>query len=121
MGSYRDKVIDRTDVIVIVSNQAHGIPKNRNFRMLKTIVLWTAVLLTIGIVVLAAAYFRDMRYAYERVLATGTVIRSPYNGELAKSNGELVAKAAELVRLVGGEVATIAEVREILQLGSASS
>jgi uncharacterized protein (DUF849 family) len=43
------------------------------------------------------------------------------NGELAKSNGELVAKAAELVRLVGGEVATIAEVREILQLGSASS
>jgi pimeloyl-ACP methyl ester carboxylesterase len=78
MGSYRDKVIDRTDVIVIVSNQAHGIPKNRNFRMLKTIVLWTAVLLTIGIVVLAAAYFRDMRYAYVRVLATGTVIRSPY-------------------------------------------
>lgn len=38
------------------------------------------------------------------------------NGELAKSNGECVEKAAELVRFIGGEVATIAEAREILQL-----
>jgi uncharacterized protein (DUF849 family) len=38
------------------------------------------------------------------------------NGDLAQSNGELVGKAAELVRLVGGEVATIAEARTILQL-----
>lgn len=38
------------------------------------------------------------------------------DGELAKSNGECVAKAAELVRFIGGEVATIAEAREILQL-----
>jgi uncharacterized protein (DUF849 family) len=38
------------------------------------------------------------------------------DGELAKSNGECVAKAAELVRFIGGEVATIAEAREMLQL-----
>lgn len=37
-------------------------------------------------------------------------------GELAKSNGELVAKAAELVHLIGGEVASPSEAREILQL-----
>ena len=37
-------------------------------------------------------------------------------GQLARSNGELVGKAAELVRLVGGEVATVAEAREMLQL-----
>ncbi len=39
-------------------------------------------------------------------------------GQLAQSNGELVAKAAELVRLVGGEVASVAEARELLQLFS---
>lgn len=38
------------------------------------------------------------------------------NGELAKSNGECVEKAAELIRFIGGEVATIAEAREILQI-----
>lgn len=38
------------------------------------------------------------------------------NGELAKSNGELVAKAAELVQLIGSEVASIAEARKMLQL-----
>jgi uncharacterized protein (DUF849 family) len=37
-------------------------------------------------------------------------------GQLAKSNGELVARAAELVRLVGGEVASVAEARELLDL-----
>ncbi len=37
-------------------------------------------------------------------------------GQLARSNGELVAKAAELVRLVGGEVASVAEARETLGL-----
>ncbi len=37
-------------------------------------------------------------------------------GQLARSNGELVARAAELVRLVGGEVATVGEAREILAL-----
>jgi len=37
-------------------------------------------------------------------------------GQLARSNGELVAKAAELVRLVGGEVATVEEAREMLEL-----
>ena len=37
-------------------------------------------------------------------------------GQLARSNGELVARAAELVRLVGGEVATVGEAREILGL-----
>ena len=37
-------------------------------------------------------------------------------GQLAQSNGELVAKAAELVRLVGGEVASVGEAREMLQL-----
>jgi 3-keto-5-aminohexanoate cleavage enzyme len=40
-------------------------------------------------------------------------------GEMASSNGELVAKAAQIIRLIGGEVASIAEAREILQLGSA--
>jgi uncharacterized protein (DUF849 family) len=39
------------------------------------------------------------------------------NGDLAKSNGELVAKAAEMVRLVGGDVATVAEARALLNLG----
>lgn len=38
------------------------------------------------------------------------------NGEMARSNGELTAKAAELVRLIGREVATIAEARDQLQL-----
>lgn len=38
------------------------------------------------------------------------------DGELAASNGELVAKAAELVRMIGGEVATITEARQILRL-----
>ncbi|RIK13200.1 MAG: 3-keto-5-aminohexanoate cleavage protein, partial [Anaerolineae bacterium] len=37
-------------------------------------------------------------------------------GELARSNGELVAKAADLVRLIGGEVATVGEAREMLDL-----
>ena len=37
-------------------------------------------------------------------------------GQLARSNGELVARAAELVRLVGGEVASVAEARELLEL-----
>jgi 3-keto-5-aminohexanoate cleavage enzyme len=40
-------------------------------------------------------------------------------GEMASSNGELVAKAAQIIRLIGGEVASTAEAREILQLGSA--
>lgn len=38
------------------------------------------------------------------------------NGEMAKSNGELVEKAAELVRNIGREPATIAETREWLKL-----
>lgn len=38
------------------------------------------------------------------------------NGELAKSNGECVAQAVELIRIVGGEPATIAEARQILQI-----
>ncbi len=37
-------------------------------------------------------------------------------GQLAQSNGELVAKAAELVRLVGGEVASATEARKMLDL-----
>jgi len=37
-------------------------------------------------------------------------------GRLAQSNGELVARAAELVRLVGGAVASVGEAREMLQL-----
>jgi len=37
-------------------------------------------------------------------------------GQLARSNGELVAKAAELVDMLGGEVATIAEARQMLEL-----
>ncbi|HEX7973833.1 MAG TPA: 3-keto-5-aminohexanoate cleavage protein [Anaerolineales bacterium] len=37
-------------------------------------------------------------------------------GRLAPSNGALVAKAAELVRLIGGEVASIAETRGLLNL-----
>jgi uncharacterized protein (DUF849 family) len=42
-------------------------------------------------------------------------------GQLAQSNGELVARAAELVRLVGGEVASVAEARAILQLDRSTS
>jgi uncharacterized protein (DUF849 family) len=37
-------------------------------------------------------------------------------GVLARSNGELVAKAASLVHMLGGEVASMAEAREVLQL-----
>jgi uncharacterized protein (DUF849 family) len=37
-------------------------------------------------------------------------------GELAQSNGQLVEKAATMIRLIGGEVASIAEAREMLQL-----
>jgi len=38
------------------------------------------------------------------------------DGEPARSNGELVGNAAALVRLAGGDVATITEARAILQL-----
>ena len=38
------------------------------------------------------------------------------NGDLALSNGALVEKAAELVRLTGGEVASVTEARQILRL-----
>ena len=37
-------------------------------------------------------------------------------GEMAKSNGELIAAAADLVRMVGGEPATIAEAREMMDM-----
>ena len=37
-------------------------------------------------------------------------------GEMARSNGDLVAKAVALVRELGGEVASVAEARQILQL-----
>lgn len=38
------------------------------------------------------------------------------NGDLALSNGQSVEKAAQLVQLTGGSVASIAEAREILQM-----
>ena len=38
------------------------------------------------------------------------------SGDMAKSNGELVEKAAQLVRLVGREVATVDEARTLLSL-----
>ncbi len=38
-------------------------------------------------------------------------------GEMARSNGDLVAKAAHLIRELGGEVASVEEARAILQLG----
>lgn len=38
------------------------------------------------------------------------------NGDMAKSNGELIDAAATLVRMVGTEPATIEEAREIMQL-----
>jgi 3-keto-5-aminohexanoate cleavage enzyme len=41
-------------------------------------------------------------------------------GELAPSNGALVAKAAALVRMLGGEVASVVEAREMLRLPSRS-
>lgn len=37
-------------------------------------------------------------------------------GEMARSNGDLVAKAARLVRELGGEVASVEEARQILHL-----
>ena len=40
------------------------------------------------------------------------------NGEMAKSNGEMVEKAAELTRLTGLTPATVEEAREILELGA---
>lgn len=39
------------------------------------------------------------------------------SGAMAKSNGELVEKAAELTRLVGREVASVDEARRLLSLG----
>ncbi len=38
------------------------------------------------------------------------------DGEMAKSNGELIDAAATLVRMVGGEPASIEEAREIMQM-----
>ncbi|MEO8876542.1 MAG: 3-keto-5-aminohexanoate cleavage protein, partial [Polyangiaceae bacterium] len=38
------------------------------------------------------------------------------NGEMAKSNGELVEVAARMVRDVGRKVATVEEAKKILQL-----
>lgn len=38
------------------------------------------------------------------------------HGEMAKSNGELIGAAADLVRMVGGEPASIAEARAIMDL-----
>ena len=38
------------------------------------------------------------------------------NGEMSRSNGESVAQAAQLVRLIGGEVASIADARNRLQI-----
>jgi uncharacterized protein (DUF849 family) len=38
------------------------------------------------------------------------------DGVLARSNGELVEKAAKLVRMLGGAVASVAEARELLRL-----
>lgn len=43
------------------------------------------------------------------------------NGELAPSNGALVEKAAELVQLAGGAVASLAEARQILKLPSSGN
>jgi uncharacterized protein (DUF849 family) len=42
------------------------------------------------------------------------------NGEMAKSNGDLVAKATQLVRDIGREPATIAETRECLGINRVS-
>lgn len=42
------------------------------------------------------------------------------NGEMAKSNGELVEVAARLVRDVGRKVASVEEARKILHLGASS-
>jgi uncharacterized protein (DUF849 family) len=42
-------------------------------------------------------------------------------GQLARSNGELVAKAASLVQMLGGAVASVAEAREILELPRAEN
>ena len=41
-------------------------------------------------------------------------------GKLAASNAELVARAVEIVRLIGGEVAGPAEARKIFGLGAAT-
>lgn len=38
------------------------------------------------------------------------------NGELAQSNADAVEKAVDIVRLVGGDAASVAEARQILQL-----
>ena len=40
------------------------------------------------------------------------------NGEMAKSNGEMVEQAAELARMIGREPATVEEARELLGLSS---
>jgi 3-keto-5-aminohexanoate cleavage enzyme len=37
-------------------------------------------------------------------------------GEMAKSNGELVEAAAKMVRMIGREVATIEETRAMLNI-----
>lgn len=38
------------------------------------------------------------------------------NGEMAKSNGDCVAAGVELAQMLGGEIASIAEAREMLQM-----
>lgn len=42
------------------------------------------------------------------------------HGALARSNGDLVTHAAQLVRMIGGEVAAVAEARAALQLPAAA-
>lgn len=37
-------------------------------------------------------------------------------GEMAKSNGELIGAAAQLTRMLGREVASIAEAREMMNI-----
>ncbi|MEE4216830.1 MAG: alpha/beta hydrolase [Xanthomonadales bacterium] len=46
--------------------------------MLKTLFLWMAPVLALGIILLSATYIRDIHRAHERVSAAGTVIASPY-------------------------------------------
>ena len=40
------------------------------------------------------------------------------NGEMARSNGELIAKARQMAEDVGRRAATVAEARELLGLGA---
>lgn len=58
----------------------------RKGKMIRSILRWTAIGLTVAVVLVSAAYLWDINRAYERVRGKGTVIPSPY-GDIEYTEG----------------------------------